>query len=115
MSYFDASGKESGKVYHAFVLEMLVALSDSYKVRLNRESGYGRYDVMLIPKDKTQKGIIIEFKKYDEEDDENIEKAAENALSQIKDRNYKVELINEGVKNITELGIAFKDKEVKLL
>lgn len=115
MSYFDASGKESEKVYHAFVLGMLVALSDSYKVRSNRESGYGRYDVMLIPKDRTQNGIVIEFKKYDDEDDENIEKAAQNALSQIKDRNYKVELINEGVKNIIELGIAFKGKEIKLL
>lgn len=115
MSYFDASGKESEKVYHAFVLGMLVALGDRYKIRSNRESGYGRYDVMLIPREKCNSGIIIEFKKYEEEEEESIEKAAENALKQIVEKRYKIELIDEGVNNIIEIGIAFKGKDVKVL
>ena len=51
ISYFDVSGKEPEKVYHAFVLGMLVSLSNTYEVKSNKESGYGRYDVMIIPKD----------------------------------------------------------------
>lgn len=70
MSYFDAGGSESEKVYHAFVLGILLGLGDNYEVKSNRESVYGRYDVMVIPKDIGKIGIIIEFKicynsKYD--------------------------------------------------
>lgn len=111
MSFFDTSGNESEKVYHAFVLGMLISLSDTYKVKSNRESGYGRYDIMLIPKEINNKGIVIEFKKFDNEDI-SIEKAAGNALKQIKDRKYKTELLDEGVKDVIELGIAFKGKDV---
>lgn len=115
MSFFDASGNESEKVYHAFVLGMLVALSDSYKVKSNRESGYGRYDVMLVPRAATGKGIIIEFKKFDVDEDKDIEEAAKNALTQIRDKQYRIELIDEGVEEIIEIGIAFKGKEVEVL
>jgi hypothetical protein len=59
ISYFHISGRESEKVYHSFVLGMLVGLSDDYEVRSNRESGYGRYDVMVIPRDLSKKGIRI--------------------------------------------------------
>jgi hypothetical protein len=110
VSYFDISGKESEKVYHAFVLGMLVALSDDYEVRSNRESGYGRYDVMIIPRDLSKKGIIIEFKKVDE--DEDLEKAVDNALKQIEEQTYKQELIDRGIMDIIELGIAFEGKNV---
>ena len=51
LSYFDVSGKEPEKVYHAFVLGMLISLSNTHEVKSNKESGYGRYDVMIIPKD----------------------------------------------------------------
>ncbi|MCX5925089.1 MAG: AAA family ATPase, partial [Candidatus Dependentiae bacterium] len=64
-SYFDITGNQPEKFYHAFVLGMLVSLADRYHVRSNRESGYGRYDVMLIPHDTTKVGIVIEFKKVD--------------------------------------------------
>lgn len=110
MSYFDTSGSESEKVYHAFVLGMLLGLGDNYEVKSNRESGYGRYDVMVIPKNISKIGIVIEFKKVDE--DENLEKAADVALKQIKDRDYKSELIEKDIKNIIELGIAFEGKKV---
>ena len=108
VSYFDISGKESEKVYHSFVLGMLVALSDDYEVKSNRESGYGRYDVMIIPRDLSKKGIVIEFKKVDE--DEDLEKAADNALKQIEEKKYKQELIERGIMDIIELGIAFEGK-----
>lgn len=115
MSYFDVAGEESEKVYHAFVLGMLVALSKDYKVKSNRESGLGRYDVMIIPKDKNKNGIIIEFKKFNSSREETIEEAAENAINQIKNKNYKQELLDEGIKNIIEIGIAFKGKEVRVV
>ena len=63
LSYFDVSGDQSEKVYHAFVLGMLIALSNNYEVLSNRESGYGRYDVCIIPRDTSKLGIIIEFKR----------------------------------------------------
>jgi hypothetical protein len=110
-SYFDI-GDESENFYHAFVLGILVALSDDYRVKSNRESGYGRYDIMIIPKDVKKNGIIIEFKKVNKRKKETLNTAAENALDQIKCKNYKQELIELGVKNIIELGIAFEGKEV---
>ncbi|GAA0741923.1 AAA family ATPase [Clostridium oceanicum] len=112
VSYFDISGKESEKVYHSFVLGMLVALSDSYRVKSNRESGFGRYDIMIIPRDKTKLAVIIEFKKVNNIRKESLEEAVEKALTQIKDRNYKAELLDRGIKDIIELGIAFEGKKV---
>ncbi|SHK17978.1 AAA family ATPase [Tepidibacter formicigenes] len=115
VSYFDIGGNESEKVYHAFVLGMLIALCDDYEVKSNRESGYGRYDVALIPKDKSKIGIIIEFKKVDKDDKENLEIAAQNAINQIKDKKYKQDLLDRGIKNIIELGIAFEGKDVLVI
>lgn len=62
ISTFNATGHEPEKFYHGFVLGMMVNLSDTHEVKSNHESGYGRYGVMLIPKDIEQLGIIIEFK-----------------------------------------------------
>ena len=63
VSFFDFPNREPEKSYHLFVLGLLVFLADTYQVKSNRESGYGRYDIMLIPHDKNKLGIIIEFKK----------------------------------------------------
>ncbi|MCT4620608.1 MAG: ATP-binding protein [Marinisporobacter sp.] len=115
VSYFDTGGNESEKVYHAFVLGMLIALWEDYEVKSNRESGYGRYDVALIPKDQNKIGIIIEFKKVDHDDQETLELAAKNALKQIQDKEYKKELEDRGVKEIIELGIAFEGKNVLVM
>ncbi|MEJ8553124.1 AAA family ATPase [Tepidibacter sp. Z1-5] len=109
-SYFDI--EESEKFYHAFVLGILVALNEDYEVKSNRESGYGRYDIMVIPKDQTKLAIIIEFKKVSKRRKETLETAVDKAIAQIKDRNYRQELVDRGINNIIELGIAFEGKEV---
>jgi pyruvoyl-dependent arginine decarboxylase (PvlArgDC) len=111
-SYFDVSG-ESEKFYHGFVLGMLVALKDTHEVKSNKESGYGRYDVMIIPKDKKQLGIIIEFKKVNKKR-ETLESAVDKALKQIEDKNYESELLNMGIKNILKIAMAFEGKKVSI-
>jgi hypothetical protein len=112
ISYFDVGGYEGEKVYHAFVLGMLISLNDSHEVISNRESGYGRYDVMIIPKDISKLGIVIEFKKLDPDDEETLEETADMALKQIKEKKYSTTLEARGVKNIKEIGIVFKGKEL---
>jgi len=84
MSVFDLPKNEQEKSYHLFILGLLVYLMDTYDVKSNRESGFGRYDIMLIPKDPNKLGIVMEFKKA--KDDETIEQAAHKALEQIKQK-----------------------------
>lgn len=115
ISYFDVSGKEPERVYHAFVLGMLVSLSDNYEVKSNKESGYGRYDVMIIPKDTSKIGIIIEFKKINNLSKESIEEGTLKALQQIEEKRYSEELVNKGVKDIIKLAIVFKGKAVRII
>lgn len=110
-SYFDIS-KESEKFYHAFVLGMLIALNGKYEIKSNRESGFGRYDILLVPKDRKEKGFVIEFKKVNERRKETLESAIESAIKQIEDKNYSMELIDLGIKEISLIGIAFEGKEV---
>ena len=114
LSYFDVSGREPERVYHAFVLGMLVSLSDDYEVKSNKESGYGRYDVMIIPKDISKIGIIIEFKKIDYFLEDTIEEATKEALKQIEEKKYETELVQKGINNIIKLAIVFKGKEIKV-
>lgn len=115
ISYFDVSGKEPERVYHAFVLGMLVSLSGTYEVKSNKESGYGRYDVMIIPKDISRIGIIIEFKKINNLSRESIEEGTLKALQQIEEKRYSEELVNKGIKDIIKLAIVFKGKAVKII
>ena len=96
--------------YHAFVLGMLVGLKDSYYVKSNRESGYGRYDIMLEPRDKNGNSFIMEFKVLENEE----EKTIENAKKQIEERKYEEDLQERGYTNITKMVFAFKGKEVKM-
>ena len=114
LSYFDASGTEPERVYHAFVLGMLISLSEKYEVKSNKESGYGRYDVMLIPKDTSKIGIVMEFKKIDDFLKTTIEEGTTAALKQIEDMKYSQELIDRDVKNIIKLAIVFKGNEIKI-
>ena len=86
LSYFDVSGEEPEKVYHSFVLGMLVSLNRTHHVLSNRESGYGRYDVMVIPKDIVKPGIIIEFKRARKTNKKSIEELIEEARKQIEDK-----------------------------
>jgi hypothetical protein len=115
LSYFDVSGKQPERVYHAFALGMLISLSENYEVKSNKESGYGRYDVMIIPKDISKLGIIIEFKKINELSKESIDAAAQEALKQIERNKYEQELISKGIENIIKLAIVFKGKEINIL
>lgn len=111
-SFFDTQGKDSEKVYHAFVLGLLISLNDTHEVKSNRESGYGRYDVMLIPRQPEKTGVIFEFKKVDVDCGETLETACEMALEQIINKNYKQELVDRGIKNILSLAISFNGKKV---
>ena len=114
LSYFDVSGEEPERVYHGFVLGMLVALNNTHYVLSNRESGYGRYDVMVIPKDITKPGIIIEFKRARKNNKKTIEQLIEEAKTQIEDKKYETELLSRGITDIKKLVIVFKGKEVSV-
>lgn len=114
VSYHDVGDDKSESFYHAFVLGLLVNLDTEYDIRSNRESGYGRYDVMIIPKDKNKKGIIMEFKKVDRFENETVETALKAALKQIEDKKYETELIALGIKDIVKVGIVFNGKEVRI-
>ncbi len=109
-SIFDVSGNEPEKFYHGFVLGMLVSLKNSYTITSNRESGYGRYDVMLMPHDHNKRGIIIEFKKTNQAQHQTLEAAAANALQQIEQRDYTAQLRSHGINTCICLGIAFEGK-----
>ncbi len=112
VSVFDVSAEESEKIYHAFILGMLIGLKDTYEVKSNRESGLGRYDVMLIPKNPKDLGIIMEFKKISPFKKMDLETAVNSALKQIKDKHYALELQDRGVERILYLGLAFEGKNV---
>ena len=121
ISYFDTgnvpSDEEPERFFHGFVLGLMVDQSENYIITSNRESGFGRYDIMLEPKDKqSQKypGIVIEFKVINPRKENSLEETVEAALKQIEEKNYDAELINRGVKeeNIHHYGFAFKSKEV---
>ena len=112
VSVFDLPAGESEKIYHAFVLGMLIGLKDRYTVKSNRESGFGRYDVMLIPKNPDDLGIIMEFKKIGTFNKMHLETAVLLALKQIEDKHYAQELLDCGVHRILYVGLAFEGKNV---
>lgn len=114
-SYFDTTTRtEPERFYHGFVLGLMVSLEDRYVITSNRESGFGRYDIMLEPKNKTEVAIIIEFKVFSVRRDKTMEDTVQAALQQIEDKNYEADLIARGVpkENIRKYGFAFKGKEV---
>ena len=122
-SNFDA-GKHASersqpeRFYHGFVLGLLVELIDQYEIKSNRESGFGRYDVMLRPRNvKKDKAIIMEFKVLSPKKEKSLEETAQNALEQIKEKKYKEELIEAGINenNIKAYGFAFEGKNVLIL
>ena len=101
------------RFYHGFVLGLLVEVRDLYEIRSNRESGYGRYDVMLIPKTKKNDGIILEFK-VKESEEKTLEETVQMALAQIESKKYDAELLELGVskEHIRHYGFAFEGKKV---
>lgn len=121
-SYFDVgSGQgedcEPERFYHGFVLGLMADQADIYETRSNRESGFGRYDVMLIPRGSKRQGlpaVIMEFKVHNSRQEADLEATVQAALSQIEEKNYDAELLGRGFEKeqIRHYGFAFKGKEV---
>ena len=117
-SYFDTGkgkfGEEPERFYHGFVLGLLVDLGKDYIVTSNRESGFGRYDVMIEPKDKTKDAFVLEFKVRDMEDEKSLSETVEKALAQIEKKQYETDLIAKGIpkEKIRKYGFAFEGKQV---
>ena len=118
-SYFDTgkepSRQEPERFYHGFVLGLIVDLQGRYLITSNRESGFGRYDVMLEPKNpKEDDAIILEFKVYDPEDEETLKDTVQEALAQIEKKQYAAQLAARGIpaEHIRSYGFAFEGKKV---
>lgn len=123
-SFFDSGNKPSGesepeRFYHGFVLGLMVDLSDRYHIVSNRESGFGRYDVVLEPLEKQYQNkpaaaYVLEFKVYDAEDEKGLQDTVESALQQIEQKHYDADLLAKGLtrEQIFHYGFAFRGKEV---
>lgn len=120
-SYFDTGTKPSEsenpeKFYHGFVLGLIVDLADEYTVVSNRESGFGRYDVMIEPKDTSKDAFILEFKVYDRNYEKTLEDTVASALAQIEEKKYDTVLTAKGIsaERIHKYGFAFEGKKVMI-
>ena len=111
VSFYDA-GSEG--FYHGLVLGLVALMDNHYKIKSNRESGNGRYDISLIPRESKYPGIIMELKWKNGIDDELLEKLSWEALNQINDKKYDFEMSSDGVEDILKLGIAFSGKKVRI-
>ena len=117
-SSFDVGEKPSVRTperfYHGFVLGLLVDLRGRYEISSNRESGFGRYDVMLKPLNEMDDAIILEFKVYNPKKERDMEETVQNALQQIADKKYEQTLLDQGTREerIRKYGFAFRGKEI---
>ena len=111
ISFYD-SGTEG--FYHGLLLGLVSLTDTQYKIRSNRESGDGRYDISLIPRNKKYSGIIIELKSKGGLNEVELEKLSEIALEQINSKRYSAEMEKDGITNILKMGIAFSGKKMKI-
>ena len=103
ISFFDA-GAEG--FYHGLVLGLIALMDNQYKIKSNRESGDGRYDISLVPRESRYPGILMELKM------EQLSDYADDALDQIDEKRYDTEMKEEGIHDILKFGIAFSGKRV---
>ena len=111
VSYNDTK-KGNEAFYHGLIMGMGLYLEGEYITKSNIESGLGRYDFVIEPKNKTKRAFIMEFKATDSL--ENLEEISKEALGQIEDKKYDISLKQNGIKDITYMGIAFCGKEIKI-
>ena len=109
ISFYDA-GAEG--FYHGLTLGLIALLDNQYRIKSNRESGDGRYDISLIPREKKYPGIVMELKWKSGLEEAELEKLSTEALNQIDEKRYDLELKEEGIENVIKLGIAFSGKKV---
>ena len=111
VSYNDTK-KGNEAFYHGLIMGMGLYLEGEYITKSNIESGLGRYDFVIEPKNKTKRAYIMEFKSID--NIEKLEEVSKEALEQIENKKYDVSLKQSGIKNITYMGIAFCGKQIKI-
>ena len=110
-SCYDTAGEN---FYHGLVLGLCAMLDNRYIITSNRESGEGRYDISLCPKDIKMPGIIIELKAEKDADEKKLKELAKLALKQIIDKKYDTEMQTKGIKNVIKYGVAFSGKHVEI-
>ena len=110
ISYYDV-GKEE-KYYHNILLGMILSLQKEYDITSNRESGSGRYDIVLEPKDRNKTAFVLEFKVGDNE--EELEKLSIEAIEQIKEKEYASSMKFKGINDVLGVGIAFYKKKIRV-
>lgn len=109
-----SSASEPERFYHGFVLGLMADFTDKYRITSNRESGFGRYDVMMEPLENTLPAFVLEFKVINPAKEKNLEETLKNALSQINEKAYDTELVARGIlkDRIRHYGFAFEGKSV---
>lgn len=109
ISFYDTA---SESFYHGLVLELIAMMESQYKIKSNRESGKGRFDICLMPRDDNHPGMIMELKWKKNLDDNELALLADEAISQIDSMEYDSEMKSEGIEKILKFGIAFSGKRV---
>jgi len=115
LSYFDATGNEPEKFYHGLVLGLIVSFSDTWHIRSNRESGMGRCDILMTPKNPDHFGIVMELKTHHPTLEADLKATANRAMAQIEKRQYEQELRSQGATKIMRIGIGFLGKQLEIL
>ena len=110
-SSYDTVGEN---FYHGLVLGLCAALDNRYYITSNRESGEGRYDICLCPRDCRMPGVLIELKAAKDCSDDDLKKLSEKALEQIETRKYETELTMKGIEKVFKYGVAFSGKRVEI-